>query len=668
MNHPTARRFAALALALAAGLGACGRDDPARSAIRTATERLGALTAEGGRIAPFPGDRRAGFQQVIDAVKSFTDAPSPGTASAANLLTSRGLAGIADLDAATAADHQRAALNMLAGLRAQLNIYSARSAAAAASASFDPAPQLKTLDDQIAVIDRAAAAKKTEKATAERQHADLIKAAADLAAQAKQLREQANALRRQAADVSATRGLELTEQSAKLSRQADELDRQAAYKHADADQITPLVAGLQTEIDSLATQRSLTEARKREVATRGDLAKQDAAESRAAAAEAASAITRMVGEIAAFRSGDVAAAGGRAVTGYRNALAAAKKALKDADSDRSAAQLAVGSVLQSSADLAADQWRGHQAFAAVLTLLAGTTPALPDAAKLKADAAAANEAADAALKEAREFYTQAIDAYDAVKDRNETVQTRVERIKGILKNLGEGSYNAPIAAASPAGGDAAPTPAAGGAPAPAADPESAVRAMLDQYHEAMRKGDLAAAMQFIKAESPSGKSTLETMAAVGKSALDLDKACQAKFGKTLSAITASGPMGGGPVGAMADGLTADLKRTGADYDITISGNSGLASPRNPGPTETPNDLVLEGGKWLIFFPDAKSAIVAPMLPMIKPLGDVLASLARDVESGKIASEQAFNAQLMQRMAPIMMKMMQEQGMPQPGGG
>lgn len=668
MNHPTRRRFAAFTLLLAAGLGACGRDDPAQTAIRTATERLGALTAEGGRISPFAGDRRAGFQQVIDAVKQFTDAASPGAASAANLLTSRGLAGIADLDAASAADHQRTALNMLTGVRAQLNIYSSRSASAAAAASFDPAPQLKALDDQIAAIERASAAKKAEKAAAERQRADLLKAADALAAQAKQLRDQANALRRQAADVSATRGLELTEQSAKLSRQADDLDRQAAYKHADADQLAPLIAGLQTEIDSFTTQRSLTEGRKSEVATRGDLAKQEAAEGRAAAAEAASAISRLVGEIAAFRTGDVAAAGGRAATGYRNALAAAKKSLKDADSERSAAQLAVGSVLQSSADLAADQWRGHQAFAALLTLLAQTTPALPDAAKFQADAAAANEAAEAALKEARDFYTQAIDAYGAVKDRNETVQARVERIKGILKNLGEGSYNAPIAAAPAAGGDTAPAPATGGAPAPAGDPEAAVRAMLDQYHEAMRKGDLVAAMQFMKADSPSGKSTLEAMAAVGKASLDLDKACQAKFGKPLSAVAASGPMGSGPVGAMADGMTAELKRTGADYDIAISGNSGLATPRNPGPTDTPNDLILEGGKWLIFFPDAKAAAVAPMLPMLKPLGDVLASLARDVESGKIASEQAFNAQLMQRMAPIMMKLMQEQGMPQPGGG
>lgn len=663
-------------LGLAVGLGACRRDDPAQAAIRAAADRMGALTADGARITPADSMRRAGFQQVLDAVKSYRDAPNAGQAGAANVIASRALMGIAEIDGAAAAEHARRALDRQAIIRASLNVYTERSTSADAAAAYDPAPAVASLDGQLKALDAAASKAAADKAVAERQRADLMARARTMLDESQRLRDQAAVLRRQVADTTAVRGLELMEQSAKLSRQADDLDKQASYLQADADQHKPAIESLQREIDSIATQKTLVSGRRSEVLKRADLSKTIAAEGRAAAAEAAATIARLIGELAAFRAGDLAQSQQRTMTGYRESLNAAKKALAGGSGDRASAQLNIGAANQSIGDLLADQWRGHQAYAAMLMLLAESKPALPDAAKYQADAKAATDAADASLKEAKEAYTAAIDAFSGASVKNEDVKTRIDRIKEILKNLSEGNYamtrGRPSAvAAAPASSDAS-SPAA----APAGDAEAQIRAMLDQFHETLRKGEIAELARFMKADSADATASIQSMMSFAKAATDLDKACQSKFGKKFADIISSGPMGQATAGLnqMSGAFDKSFSRTGADYVITIrTPVSATAVPKDGGAGEMFGELIQDGGKWYIHIKGSDLAGMAQVMPILQPLTEVFASLSKDVNSGKIGSEQALNAALTQRLAPMLMRMQQQQGgpgapRPTPGGG
>lgn len=665
------RRASALVLAVFMAAGAaCDRDTASRSAVRDAGERLQALAAEGRRITAGDADRRKGFENVLQTVKPYREGDG-SEAAAANLMAARALAGIADIDASVASEGERRALDRAVAVRASLNLYTGQTSMAAASA-FDPAESLAAIDQQLRTLDQDAAKAAADKAAATKQRDDLLARAKAALDKSKALRDQAGTLRRQAADTSAVRGLELTQQSVALARQADELDREAGYLQADADAIAPTIAEMDRKVASVANEKTATQARRAEVVKRGEFARATVAEATATAGTASSAIARQVTELASHRSGDMDAAATRANNGYREALAAAKKALGAAKgADRTSAQLVVGSIQQSWAHLAATQWRGRQAYAALLTLLAGVQPAMEGSAKFGEDAKAAQAAADEALAAAKQQYQDAIDTYSNVQGASEEVKARIERIKQILTDLNAGKFDG-VPAAAPVVPSPAPAPAGGdssAAVAPAGEAETAIRAVLDQMLASIRSKDFDALVAMTHIDGPKGRETMQSMAAVLRAGGDLEAACKSKFGKSVPAIVGDGP-GSDIIGLL--WLAVSLgeeegKHQSSEYRIVVEGNKATATLTIPEVLDIPRAFVVVDGKWRLTVTQQELVTADTFAPMLKPAAAAFAALAEDVKSGKISSEEMLRSAVMQRLGQVGRRI-NNGPLPQPGGG
>jgi len=651
----TAPWLASSALLLLACAGAgCEQTDPADQAIRAATTELSRLTA-GGRIAdPRAGKREAGLKSVVSMLEPHTKGDGVGQASAANLLTARAKAGLAELKSSPAQALEERAAAQASGIRSQLELWLVQSARAKASASYDPAPELAALAKLSEDLKKSHADTAAKQLRLEAGVAELERRQGDLLTQGQALRAQSATLVVDAAGMSATAGLPLVQQSAGLNRKADGLDVSASELEAQAATQQPVIEQLKRDLTSLDAQRSQAESAAAGVRTRSEFAKAQAAEAGGVAAKAGGEISDKLAALMAFRSGELVGLSESAANGYQQAVAAARAALTGAGKPQAkqAANLALGSYQQGKGDALITSSRGLTIYADLLADLSRVSPPLPKQAEIVAELAKASEEAKAKSEEAKAAFTEAYESFSKASD--------ADKLKGLTDRMQK------LAGVQKAAEDAAPAgdqPAA--APAPAAtadDPAVAVRQVLGELLAATNASETAKVLGMLHHPTPEDKEFWDSIAPASIASAELDKACKEKFGKGLAELGMGGA-GGGLAGmeALASLNSPEIMAASpADFEVKVLSDTA-AQASHPSHAQHPLNFVKVEGGWKLSVPvpESSRAAMKMMAPMLKRMESLPRDLAAQVRAGTITSPEELQA--------VMMRALQA-GMPGGGGG
>jgi len=653
---PVAGRIAAgrrFTLILAAGLAmslplvGCDQDNASAQAISKATRDLEALVP--GGVQPGSDAYRAKvYNDVVTTLRPVADKGNKNQAAAASLLVSQAHAGLAERPAQDASELERACLNRILGIQAELSQWYSDNAMADAAASFNPA-------DELAAIDKTAKERQEQRVAAQNQKSQVDSKVAELREQAKakvvQARakqEEAGTLRSQVANQTAVEGEATLKRAQVIGRQGDALSVEGSMLEAQAAQVAPKSGAIQLEIDRLTNQLELLDAARADVMARAQTAKANAASSRASAAKAAEAIKTQLAELEELRSGELEKKNVAAIAGYESAASAAAKAVGDS---RTTAQMAAGSARQSLGDVQWTKAHGLSSYATLLETLGQATPALPESGAYATKAAEVRAAAKAALDAATDAYEAANAAYEA--SGSAKAAERIQRVNAMLAkivNKTSGGAKDIRSVPSEGGGDATPAPAA---PAAAIDPDSpqgAVQAFLD----AAKAKEFGRLISYFHFESDADRQMMTSVLAVAPKFERLNDAMKAKFGQGMDGAGAQAGMGG--VEGMNFSKLENL--SASDFRFTVEGDSAEASP----PAGEAMKLTKRDGKWLIDNPMAGAAVdpqqMAMVQAMMPAMGKVAEDLAAEVEAGKYPTLQAAMAAMQQKMMQAMM----------PGGG
>jgi hypothetical protein len=681
-DHATSRRRRALLIALlAAGtalapLAGCGRDADEQS-LNEASIRLSAMSKGPGNAVPEAVARDV-YQEVIGSLEQIASGGGAQAADAALLLSEaqRGLAGHADNDAGAA--HRNAQLRH-AGIRAALRGWQMHSAAAEAAASYDPAPELAELDREIRARQDLAAQERQRKADIEAEIASLLGQVTERMTEASELRARAGELRLEIPRVSATEGLELTNQIRTLSRRADGLELEARALKVQSDRLNLDLRAAEVEIDKLVNQIELLGQSRAAVQARAATAEAEAARSRAEAQQAATRLAELLdtGEnaLSPMMDGPVAEAARNAASRYAMAARSARQALTVR---RSGAQLAIGQAQQG---LGTTHWKhaiGLDAYAHLLEELAQARPALPAAGEYASRAAAAREAATEAKRAAYDAFREARSAFSATGARDDTAQ-RLEAVSAMLdtiaRSVGEGVIDAEalqqIETPDPAQPEAEPAEPVD--PTGGEGGEAELRAMIEQALGAMADSRFEELDAFITPAGEAERAMLESMRPVMAASARLDRVTEQAFGDRFSQWAAEQPenaafgeMPGMPSPTQLDEIDVD------SLDIRVQGDRAVILTGDP---ELPQlDFRREGGSWKLVFSlsmlgddamEVPPEMMAQMGPMMERMAGVFDQAADRVESGELRSNQAVSAWTSTQMMQVMMQFMQEM---EGGGG
>ncbi len=641
----------ALALGLAlGGLGpvACDSRDPAADAIQSAKTALATLTG-GGRTVDTRAERlKPALDEVVRLLTPHAGSAQPGHAAAANALLARAKAGLATLMQEEANAAEQAAMNKALEVRGKLDEWLVQQARAGALATFDPTKARGEIEARIAALTGHVAAATQERARAEAVVAGLKSKAQGLLDRAKVLREEASRVRAGAADTSATAGLVLVQRAAEIGREADELDKQASFTQADAQAAQPQadtaaarIVQLSNELDQART--ALSELEATTVATR---AQGQAA--RAAADAAAAETAKLSSELAEMRGPGtaLARASDAAAAGLREAVAAALKAAASGGGMEAAtaAKLAAAGYRQALGDVHYVRARGLTDYAALLSHLGGSRPALPEAATYAQQARGVAEQAAAAVKEAQEAYEEARSAYAGTGGREET-RAAVEKLAALVATLSGKKEEAPVDAA-PAG-DGTPAPAdAPVAEAPPADAVAAVKAAFLQQIAHRKAGDEAKVLAWFILKDDTQRELVLAEMKMGAAADGLDAACREKLNKGLKELAEEA----GPEGMMLRTVLAQMEPSLDALEFTQRGPEevGIVSKTMPTPPLTAR---LVDGVWRTEFPVLPDAMVQQARMMTPMLVGAFGAVAQEVRAGTIADGKALAVALMSRLTP-----------------
>lgn len=631
-------RSSALVLVLLAG--GCTQEDPTEIAIQRASAALANLTGGGRVIAPQPGAREKSFKEIVSTLQAHAKDPDPGQAAAVNALSARAKAGLAELKSSPALDLEGRSLGAMSQVRSSLEVWLVQNARAAAADSYNPAPELASLEGIAADLKAKAADAQARKAKLEAEVASLRQQSAQVLAQGRQKREEAARISAEASAMSATSGLPLVERATAVGREADKLDVAVGELEAQIASKQPSIDQLQRDLTSLASQSEQTTRAEQAVKDRAQNTKQQAAEARAAAAAAGQAIARQVEELAAARSGELVTLSDQAASGYRDAISAARESGTKAGNNpkaRTSSNLATGMYQQALGETLAARARGLTAHADLLAALAAAKPALPKQAEYAAEAVKLREEAAAKIDEAKQALTDAHSSFDAAGDKEKlkSLIERLERLAGVQKPAEEAAAAPTEAAAAPAAAPVTDDPTAG--------PRQAITAII----EASKASDGERLFALMHAGSPEAAKVLEATKPLLLAQADLDKACREKLGKGLNQIMMAASGGAGP--GMGFDPASYENLTAADFQIEMVG-ADKATATNPASPE-PLTLVKVGDTWKL---DAdvqpEMAAALPMMqPMLAPLISGMQAAAAGLRDGSITTEEQLKAALMKAM-------------------
>lgn len=643
-----------LAITLIAGttlVAGCDRDDS--SVILSDAAAQLSNVGPSGQAPASSTAKQDTLRKVLQNLQPLASSNAPAVKAAASVLMSQAHAGLAENPSQLAGELERQSLQQLTRLRAGLDRYLSAQGQAIAAA-FDPAKAIAEIDAQEQKRQADLAAAEADRNTFANQIADLRARSQAASTSAKERQNQAGLLRQQATGAGGVQGEALLRQARDVSRDADRLEAEAAELEAKAASVDA-----ETPIRNLAVQRLqrqgelITQARA-EVQARAATAKTEVARSTAEAEQAAKDLSAVAAELDALRSGDLAKAYEESVAGYTKAVSTARAGMADS---RAAAQLAAATASQSLGDIHWTRTHGLLAYAEVMSAIASAKPAPKDAAAFADRAAAARAQIDEAKKAATEAYQAAKSAYEGAgggPDSKKAIERLNERLTSNILATSDGSIDLRPKAEEPA--PAEPAPASEPAPAQAAAPDrSTPEGLIASLIDAAKREDADAIMAAMHASDPADEPSLAALRAVAAPTMRLDKALRTKFGKGLNQIT-------GQQGSTAGGLDPATLATITPDQVSISATGSKATANFP-KSAAATHLIKVDNQWSIDYSattaaQLQKAGVDPeqaraMVAMVANMGPAFESLAADVESGKIASEQDFLPAMQRRLMEAM---------------
>ena len=662
-----ARSTLVLVAACGLALGACERDSASKQALEEASISLASLD-NGLGAAPSPAQREKVLNQVTSTLKDASSSSVEAYASSANILIAKAQSGLAETPASQAAALESDALNRVRVIRADLAQWLEANAMALAADAYDPAPEIASLEAQVAEIQNAVAGLTKARTDVSGRRDGLVAEASGLADQSKALRDEIGKLRLGMASVSATDGATIMEQIREKSREADALELKASEITSRADLLVPQIAEIDLNIAGLNNQIESLRAAQAAARQRAADAKTEATEARALAAAAAERIDTGANALIELRDGELSSAYESAQRALSAAAGAARKAASD---NRSGSKLAEGVALQQSADLSWQLAQGLGEHHAILSALATASPELPRSGAYDGSAAAAATARTEALTKAAETYEQAKNALTSSGARGEASERleRVGRMLDLIVQATQGQQvdwsaaNKPAPAAeedAPASDDAAEAPASG------SDLASTIQGWVDQ----LNAGDGSFLSSAVYTDVPEIESLVGSVGGLIVKSQRLDALCKDRFGQSLTEFSAEQAGGGGVPGV--GGIPDVSTFSASDLDITENGDTATVGM---GDGQTMNFRRIDG-EWKLDLSQAglppEIAAALPMLAQFTAifprLEGVVDDLISETESGAYNSTQAVYIAQQQKIMPIVMEAMGSMEAPPGGGG
>lgn len=496
------------AAGFAAGLSGCDRRDAVDEAIKSAEIQLGTVNLAGAMPLPSDSRRKGVYEGVLNTLKGAGGSAGPGQEAAVNMLTGRAHAGLAEIQSGKAAEGESAFLAEIIRARSVLDKWQSQNASADALDVYDPTKDLSDLDKQIEERSREAQDMASKQKAQEQLVSGLRAQAEEVQGRAKTIREQETALRTQARGTAAVSRAALIEQSAERRRAADDLDKQASELLAKASIEAPKVEEFSRQVTRLKTQQDLLRQAQAEIRSRVETSRQNATRAREDAKSAGTEVAQLLTTLATTREG-LAGPSDTAVSGYTQAVAAAKKAASAGKDTKAAAMVAAGSFQQSLADVLATKARGQMSFAGLVQAAADAKPALTGAASWKEKAKAANDQASATVKDAEEAYKSALGMFEGAGAGD-----KAKNVSEALKRLLEEKSKASL------------------------DPKAIEQEVRDAI-AARAKLSPEDAMKDVVFKNEDTKTTMESIAPMTSKLSELRAAAKEKFGKPLEELIKS---------------------------------------------------------------------------------------------------------------------------------
>jgi hypothetical protein len=665
-------------LALAGlSLAGCDRDDPRGEALLQASVKLSSLNLSGSGTASEEHKAKT-LNEIIATLRPIASEGTPAERGSAGLMLSKSYVGLAETASAEASMAQRDLISQTVQLRSALSRWLSQNAQADALDAYDPASEFADLKAQSESLVKQRQAALDQKAALEAEIKGLMDQAAERASQAKAKREEESRIFSQTAGLTATAAETLVKEAAKVRREGDAFEFEQATLETQAAQRQPNVAEVARTIATIESQQQLLVRSGEQVTKRAETSDAEAKALRAKVVEVQTEIETLVDAIKTVRNDRADSAAAKAIEQYEAAITASRAAQESARPQASSAiagaQLALG-------DVHWGQAQGLEAAQSAMGALAAAKPALKDAESYRLFVKQVEPQRTASLTGASEAYKAAMEALDAmggkgaeVERQRAHVKQRLAEARFVLSNgaddvreeVREATKDHPLSTSGTApraskgatieGGEESEG-SRGGAMAGAVGDLSTPQGTIATYIDASGRLDLKAIAElYVKGEIQ------EMVLMSAGPSMKLDAAMKAKIGQTLTEAVLSDPAmmalaGSNPGMPLPAGVLLE------EFMIEQQGEKATASHPK---VKTPIALVNVGGQWRLdpnLSPSMKAQTGA-MKPLLGKVAGVYDTLTAKVESGELSTTQ----QVMQALQQEMMKAMMGAAGGRGGGG
>lgn len=423
-HHSRRTRPLLIALLLASGsLAGCERDSDSQTAVRNAGHKFGSISPE------LSGHSASVYEEIIRSVSSHAGS-GDGYAEAAAVTLAQARLGQATQAAQEAARAEAESIRRIRVIRGSLSEYITAAAVAEAATRFNAQNDLTELDGLLASRRQDQSTYERQKAEIDAQIADLDARIAELKTKAQTERARAGELGLQMSGVNAQRAAELAAEIREHTLRGDQFDLEAQRIEGRVGQLRPSAAEIGMNVEKAKSQIAQLLNAQRELQARGRAAQTDAAESRAAAAQARDRLADKARELIAFREAEVAAKNDRVVS----LLSQSQTALRDArDVVQASAAVTRASIGEITGSVWARRAAGQTEAAAIFEALAAAGIPGPMAQTAQSERNAAAESATNSTN----AYRAAAEALRSVRARGDAsdklraAAERLDRLAGI---------------------------------------------------------------------------------------------------------------------------------------------------------------------------------------------------------------------------------------------
>lgn len=631
---PRGRRLV-IAAGLAAGAFLAGCDGETATSRAVDQSQMQMLAVTSGEVLTPASVRNDVYQKVLSNLRPVADAGTSSQNAAAALLMSQAQAGLAEGPLGEAAELEAISLHALTEIRSMLSQWLVMSAAAEAAGSFDPGPELNSIQTQVRDRQRVITEAEATRTQVEARVADLRRQSQTKSEQARSLQQEAARLRQQVANQTAVQGEQTLTKAREISRRADALEVESAELEARAEQIEPEVVDARTRVEGIRDQLKRLEEATAEVQARAARARDEASRARAEAAKVAQEIHAAFGRLAELRSGELAQRYQAASSGFESAAATARRALSE---NRVAANMLIGSAQQSLGDLHWSRAHGLGFYHETLEALVQAQPPLPQAQQYRQQAQQVAEARREAMNAATEAYSAAHAAYGMAGSHDRLARV-ANALNEVVNKTSDGKRDlgrteSPGASESLGMYEAAPA-TGGGSTQPGATPQET----LERFAAAMAESN-PEVINLMYFETPDQRDAFAQILGIFPAMQRLTEAMEAQFGDEADEMLG---MFKNQAPGMGDLASFDI----ASVDVDVSGDIAEA---HMGDGESVQ-LRRVDGAWLVDLSEMLSGgELEGAVEMLPKIITAIEACAEEIEMGKYrTAPEAFQALMLRMM-------------------